>query len=125
MNFNLRVLPELYSIYKLKDLSNIELPKTREFFSLTVTDDEYSLISSVEIDSEYESVSRNWKCIKVDGELPFDAVGVTASLCSAVANGGVSLFAVCTHDRDFILIEENTLEQAIELLKGAGHKFDL
>ncbi|CAH9057908.1 hypothetical protein PSECIP111951_01763 [Pseudoalteromonas holothuriae] len=123
MKFNLRVFPELYSIYKLRDLSRITLPSTREFFSLTVTDDEYSLISSIEIDSQYESVSRNWKCIKVDGELPFDAVGVTATLCSVVADGGVSLFAVCTHDRDFILVEENTLEQAVELLKAAGHIF--
>ena len=122
MNLKLRLIPGEYSIYKLKNIEKLDLPNNSCFVSLTVTEDEYSLISSEDISIDFESVSRGWRCIRVDGDLPFDAVGIIADLCNILANEKISLFAVCTYDRDFILVEVKQFKKAKNSLLKAGHR---
>lgn len=63
-----------------------------------------------------------WRALGVEGPLGFSLTGVLASLATPLAEAGVSIFAVSTHDTDYVLIKEESLETAVAALRGAGHK---
>ena len=57
----------------------------------------------------------------IEGVLPMDAVGVLAGLCAALAAAGVPVFAISTHDTDWLLVSAERFEAARRALEGAGH----
>ena len=67
-------------------------------------------------------IEPGWRCLMVQGPLPFDQVGVLASLARPLAEAGVSTFAVSTYDTDYLLVQEAELEAAIASLRSAGHR---
>lgn len=64
---------------------------------------------------------RGWRCLRVAGALPFNAVGILASLTGALAEAGMSLFAVSTFDTDYLLVKAEDLVSACEALRNAEH----
>ncbi|UCH59351.1 MAG: ACT domain-containing protein [Anaerolineales bacterium] len=64
-----------------------------------------------------------WRAIEVQGPLDFSLVGVLASLALPLAEAGVSIFALSTYATDYVLVQENSLEKALEALRGVGHAF--
>jgi hypothetical protein len=52
--------------------------------------------------------------------LEFTLVGVLDSLVSPLASAGVSIFAVSTFDTDYIMVKENQLKDAVQVLEGIG-----
>jgi hypothetical protein len=65
---------------------------------------------------------RNWRAMKVAGPLDFALIGVLASMAGALADAGVSVFALSTYDTDYLLVKADTLERAIDALEAAGHR---
>ena len=66
-------------------------------------------------------VERGWRAFRVVGPLPFDAVGILASITQPLAAAGVSLFSLSTFDTDYVLIKSANLGAAEIALAGAGH----
>jgi len=67
-----------------------------------------------------QSASRGWHCLRIDGDLAFDEVGVVARIAKPLADIGLSIFVVSTHDRDYVLVAENDLDIALTTYKDAG-----
>ncbi|UCD76453.1 MAG: ACT domain-containing protein [Phycisphaerales bacterium] len=89
--------------------------------SITRTDDELSIVcpeARVPADCRAE---RDWRCLSVEGPLPFDAIGVLASLATPLAKRGISIFVISTHDTDHLLVKDDQLREAINTLIAAGH----
>jgi hypothetical protein len=63
-----------------------------------------------------------WRCLKVRGPLDFGLTGILAALTSALAAASIPIFALSTYDTDYLMIKTDTLERAIEALRGAGHR---
>ena len=123
MNLTLQILTEDFTIYKLDSITGLDIPSNANFFSLTITDDEYSLMTDRQVNIKSISESSSWKAIKVVGDLPFDIVGVTSNLTSSLAEANLGIMAVCTHDRDYLLVQSNDLNKAIKVLSQSGHEF--
>ena len=66
--------------------------------------------------------SAGWRCLRVDGDLAFDEVGVAARLARPLAEAGLSIFVVSTHDRDYVLVAEADLAKVIFVYQGSGFK---
>ena len=66
-------------------------------------------------------VSRGWRALGVRGPLPFDMVGVMASITTPLAEAAVSVIAIATFDTDYVLVAEDRLDVAIEALRTAAH----
>lgn len=60
--------------------------------------------------------------LEVDGPLPFSLVGVLAALTVPLAEAGVSVFPIATHDTDHLLIHAREEQHAVDALTGAGHE---
>jgi hypothetical protein len=103
---------------------NIPIPPwstTGDFFSITCTADELSVVCHQDAVPEDITCERNWRCLRVAGPLPFSVVGVLASLTAPVAEAGISVFAISTFDTDYLLVKRDDFDKAIAALQQAGH----
>jgi hypothetical protein len=62
-----------------------------------------------------------WRAIELAGPLDFGLTGVLLSIAQPLAEAGVSIFAVSTHDTDYVLVKATSLDRAIAALEAAGH----
>src|SRR5215813_11405878 len=62
------------------------------------------------------ALSGGWRILKCEGPLDYNLIGIVASLAEPLADAGVSIFPVATHDTDYVLIREPQLELAIQAL---------
>lgn len=91
-----------------------------DFFSITRTTDELSIVCSEAGVPEGVQGERGWAGLKVEGPLDFSLTGVLASLAQPLAEAGISIFAVSTYDTDYLLVKAGALERAVAVLAQAG-----
>ncbi len=96
-----------------------------EFFSVTRTSDELSIVCPSGRVPEGVTAETGWRALKVKGPFALSEVGVLAALSPSLAAAKVSLFAISTFDTDYLLINETQLAAAIAALRNAGHHIEL
>jgi uncharacterized protein len=90
--------------------------------SITWTDRELSIVvaqAAVPPDVQAEG---GWRAMAVRGPLPFHLVGILASLATPLADAEVPVFAISTHDTDWLLVRHDRLKDALAALAAAGHR---
>lgn len=119
---DLTVLAGTFAVVRLDPREPIpEWAEGGGFVSITRTAEELSIVCAAERVPADAATERDWRCLAVAGPLDFSAVGILASLSTALAGAGVSLFAVSTYDTDYLLVRAAALETAIGALRRAGH----
>ena len=63
-----------------------------------------------------------WRALRIVGPLAFDLVGVIASVTVPLAAADVGVFVLSTFDTDLVLVKDEDLDRAIDVLGGAGHR---
>jgi uncharacterized protein len=95
-----------------------ELP----FWSVTRTADELSVVLPEEkVLSDWKS-EKGWRGLMVRGPLDFSLVGILAALAAALAAAGIPIFALSTFDTDYLLVKEQDLFRAVEVLTASGYE---
>jgi len=91
------------------------------FFSVAQTDDELSIVCETEcIRDGYEKRDDGWKCLKVEGPLDLSLTGVLSSIAKPLAEAEISIFAISTFDTDYVMVRDECLKAAKEMLAKAG-----
>ena len=118
----LTVLPERYAICRLDAHADGPQWAARgQFVSISRTPDELSIVcleANVPADVAH---APGWRILKCEGPLDYAFPGIMASLAEPLADVGVPIFPIATHDTDYILVKEQHLETAINALTGYGH----
>ena len=118
----LHQLPERFAVCRLESTETIpDWIDDEGFVSITRTSRELSIVCDESRIPPDCMAERNWRCLIVGGALPFDAVGVLASLAKPLAERGISIFVISTYDTDHILVKDDDLERAIDALTACGH----
>lgn len=91
------------------------------FFSVTQTPTEISIVCLESQVPEGVRLEPGWRCLAVEGPLPFELTGALASLAVPLARAGVSLFSISTFDTDYLLVREANVRTAVEALQSEGH----
>ncbi len=115
-------MKDCYAIVKLSHDAAIPAWATSgDFFSVTRTVEELSVVAAeANVPAESEA-SRGWRMLKVHGPFAFSQVGVVASLAYPLARVGVAIFVISTHDTDYLLVQQEEIPVAVEALEHAGH----
>jgi uncharacterized protein len=92
-----------------------------EFFSATRTPDELSIIVADSRAPKDAKCERGWRLLRVRGSLDFNQVGIIAGLSGALADAGVSIFALSTYDTDYVMMKQADLDRAVAALHQAGY----
>jgi len=121
----LSVLDDRLAVCRLAPLNPGESPpvwsSVGDVFSITQTEDELSVVCDEDaVPSEITS-EPGWRCLKAHGPFEFSMVGVLASLAGPLAEAGISIFALSTYDTDYLLVKDEDLVSAIEVLSRRGH----
>ena len=120
----LSILEETYIIHKLDQSTKLPEGLTDcEFYSLSNSKEELSLVCPDQILIQSENSSPNWKCLKVAGPLDLKLTGILAGLSDTLEKAKISIFAISTFEMDYLLIQKQVLETAKTALKSAGYKF--
>jgi len=93
-----------------------------EFFTVSRAFDELSFVCPQESVPDGVRCNKNWRCLKVEGPLPFNMTGVLASIMVPLANAKVPVFVFSTYDTDYIMVRDDDLETALRALAGEGHE---
>ena len=126
MKLNLKILDGSFSIYRLSPKNEIPIQIYQgQFFSITKTDEEISVVCSSSVHLDSESSETDWSCIKVLGPLDFSLTGILADISAILAKAEISIFAISTFDTDYILIKSEKLQAAKKALQQAEYDFEL
>ena len=95
--------------------------QTARLFSISRTPEELSIVCPAAAIPETVQAERGWRCLQVQGPLPFAQVGVLHSLAAPLAQAGVSIFVLSTYDTDYLFLKNTALSTALQALQNAGH----
>jgi uncharacterized protein len=123
MPFALSLFPHTYAVVRLPAHTPIpvELYASGDFCSITQTPHELSIVCEERFLKAGMTAEKGWRLLAIKGTLQFNMVGVLSELSSLLANAGISIFVISTHDTDYIMVKELTLEKTKEALASAGH----
>jgi uncharacterized protein len=119
----LTLLPEQFAICRLDPDSPIPdwaLQKPSNFFTITQTQEELSIICPQQHVPEGVTAHTGWRCLKLHGPFDLDEPGILAALVTPLAQAGIAVFAEATYDTDYLLV--NKIELAIQALTQMGHR---
>ncbi len=99
-------------------------PNASAFLSITRSDEELSIIAPEAIVPSEVRAERGFALLRVDGPIPFDAVGVLRAILSPLEDAGVAVVAISTFDTDHLLIPAARETAALAALRGAGFRVE-
>jgi hypothetical protein len=119
----MKLLEGKYGVCRLDESSLFpEWACNRDFFSITRTPDELSIVCPQDNIPDEVKFERDWRILKVEGPLDFSLVGILASISTILAKAGISIFAVSTFDTDYILVKNKDIISAVQALGDEGYE---
>lgn len=120
----LKILNNKLKVIKLKPNETVpEIVYKQDFYSITKTGEELSIVIDEEINIESNNIEYNWKAIKIVGTLDFSLIGILSKISTILAQAEISIYAISTYNTDYILIKKDKLDKAIKVLEQNGYKF--
>ncbi|PHR56777.1 MAG: amino acid-binding protein [Robiginitomaculum sp.] len=108
----LALLPDEYAVCQLQHWSQAPDGTGEALYCLTQTSGEVSLVCRQAIAPEKAKIEPDWRAFVVQGKLDFALIGILAKLTTALADHGVSVFAISTFDTDYLLVRTADVEKA-------------
>jgi hypothetical protein len=120
----LQRVPGTYAVARLAPTEGWPWWATRStaFASVTRTADETSVVCEASFVPEGLRAERAFSLWMVQGPIPFDAVGVLASIVQPLVAESISIFSVSTFDTDYLLVPDSARGLAITAWRAAGHE---
>jgi hypothetical protein len=113
----MKLLREKYGVCRLDKTELIPIwAQNSNFFSITRTSDELSIVCSQNNIPNDIKCEKEWRILKIEGILDFSLVGILASISAILAQKGISIFAISTYDTDYILVKNKDIDNAIDSL---------
>lgn len=120
----LKILDNKLKVIKLKPNETVpEIVYKQEFYSITKTDEELSIVVNEDVNILSNVVEYNWKAIKIVGTLDFALIGILSKISTILAQADISIYALSTYNTDYILVKADKLEKAIKVLEQNEYKF--
>jgi hypothetical protein len=113
--------PESYAVARLRAVpADLPVDPAGPPVGVIVGGGEVSLLAPEVVvdrpDVAVEHVSRGWRAITLDLVLPLDTVGVMATIGRALADVGVPVMVLSSHDTDHFLVPGDLLGRALAAL---------
>jgi hypothetical protein len=120
----LQLLAETFAVCRLEPGAAVPewAANSRAFLTVTRTPAELSITAEQRVVPSEARCERDYRMLRVEGPLPFDLVGVFASIVGPLAGAGISIFPIATFDTDHVLVKAADLERAVVALERAGHR---
>lgn len=119
----MKLLKEKFGVCRLnKDDLIPAWAENSNFYSITKTSEELSIVCSQEVIPGGISCEKDWRMLKVEGPLDFSLIGILSSISTILARAGISIFAISTYDTDYILVPDKEIDNAINVLSNEKYE---
>lgn len=109
-----------FSVCQVEDYSLVNL--NSEYSFIGKTDEEKSLVCITdEVPANVIQRDDGWKAFRIHGVLDFSLIGILAKIAAALADNGISIFAVSTYNTDYVLMKRENYQKALDVLKALGY----
>lgn len=109
-----------FSVCQVEDYSLVNL--NSEYSFIGKTDEEKSLVCFTdEVPANVIQQDDGWKAFRIQGVLNFSLIGILAKIAAALADNGISIFAVSTYNTDYVLMKKENYQKALDVLKALGY----
>ena len=109
-----------FSVCQVEDYSLVNL--NSEYSFIGETDEEKSLVCITdEVPANVIQRDDGWKAFRIQGGLDFSLIGILAKIAAALADNGISIFAVSTYNTDYVLMKRENYQKALDVLKALGY----
>ena len=109
-----------FSVCQVEDYSLVNL--NSEYSFIGKTDEEKSLVCITdEVPANVIQQDDGWKAFRIQGVLNFSLIGILAKSAAALADNGISIFAVSTYNTDYVLMKKENYQKALDVLKALGY----
>ena len=109
-----------FSVCQVEDYSLVNL--NSEYSFIGKTDEEKSLVCITdEVPANVIQQDDGWKAFRIQGVLNFSLIGILAKIAAALADNGISIFAVSTYNTDYVLMKKENSQKALDVLKALGY----
>ena len=123
ITLTMKLLKGKYGVCRLDKTDLIpEWAQKSDFFSITRTLDELSVVCAEENIPNYIKCEKDWRILKIEGPLDFSLIGILASISTILAKKRISIFAISTYDTDYILVKNKDINSAIMALVNEGYE---
>lgn len=112
-------LKSIFTIYQCEP--NQKIPDeifNSDFYSVTKTKDELSIVTNCTTDFESFKSVRNWKGLMVKGILDFSLTGILNRITTPLKDAGISVFAISTYNTDYIFVKSEQFSACTEVLNS-------
>ena len=120
-NLHLTLLDERLAVCRLSPDEPPPPWASGELTAVIRTVHELSIVCANERVPPDVRAERGWRALMVAGPLDFGLTGILAALAGPLAEAGISIFALSTYDTDYLLVKEENLARALDVLREAGH----
>lgn len=117
------------SNFEIKDgfyvYAKVALKPNTDHFMVSQDTDEITVITTEDKLSQLDLTERNkdnYKLIALSVSIPFYSVGFLATVSGAIAKAGLNILIVSTYSKDYIMVKEDKLGKAKEVLLSLGFK---
>jgi hypothetical protein len=110
-----RVAEPTYAICRTDDPVPTAFATLNDDTETTVVVDE-----AAGIPADAGAVSRDWKRLTFEMDLPFELVGFLAAVATTLAEADVSVFVLSTYSTDHVLVRRADLDVAVQQLETLG-----
>ena len=108
-----------FSVCQVEDYSLVNL--NSEYSFIGKTDEEKSLVCIAdEVPANVIQRDDGWKAFRIQGVLDFSLIGILAKIAAALADNGISIFAVSTYNTYYVLMKRENYQKALDVLKALG-----
>ena len=109
-----------FAVCKVYDYSHIN-PESMFCFPQK-TDEENSLVClSSQIPPNTTDLQDGWRAFRIKGQMEFSLIGILAGIAAVLANKAISIYAISTFNTDYVLVDKEDFEKAIDALRSAGY----
>ena len=120
----LEILDNKLKVVKLNTNEAVpEIVFLQEFYSITKTNEELSIVVNEDIDIQSDIIEYNWRAMKIVGTLDFSLIGILSQISTILAQAEISIYAISTYNTDYILVKDDKLEKTTKVLEQNGYKF--
>lgn len=119
----IKLLDGIYAVCQINDGEKVpSWVEEKEFFSVTKTEDEISLVMLQDKISNDIKAEKDWRILKVEGTLDFSLIGILAKISDILAKNQISIFVISTFNTDYILVKEEKIDKAMTVLSKEGYE---
>jgi hypothetical protein len=124
-NRSLSLFEEEYAVCRLDKSAPIPAWAIRgEFFSVSRTPDELSIVCEQEAVPPETDHDGGWRCFKIESPFEFDLAAMISSVAAPLADEQIDIFVVATQDSDYLLVRQADLDRSISRLQNSGYRVE-